>query len=269
MANSNKLVSTLKIDINSVLVSAGAEITLRQLEVDYCVIIGSAIPYREAGHTSVEELVLSMPDAVITRWWNGELKLRAVTNLGNEQLVKFVGLAKNKPKTSYRPNKKSLPARYQQSLLSNMSTQNNTRQHPLLSNMTTQNNTHQQPLLSSMTTGNNTPQQPLLSTMTTRNDMASVKTTNLTKAGSNADYNMLRGEILNLMLGYRYGLPGSKFAEAFAKRYGNYRKLSDSGFPSILVMLQSMPDVVDIEFNENNTDFTVRGKRGQKKPSGK
>jgi len=220
MASTNDLILTLKKEINSILVSAGAEVTLRQLEVDYHALIGKAIPYREAGRTSLEELILSMPDAVTTRWWNGELKLCAITNERNEHVAKLVSLAKNKPKTSYRPNRKS-----------------SIRQH----------------------------QQPPLSSMTTRNNFASVRTTNT--AASNADYNMLRGEILNLMLGYRKGLEGSQFADAYAKRYGNFRKLSDSGFPTILAMLQSMPDVVDIEFHEK--EYKVHGKLGQRKPNGK
>src|SRR6218665_46544 len=220
MASTNDLILKLKKEINSILVSAGAEVTLRQLEVDYHALIGKAIPYREAGDTSLEELILSMPDAVTTRWWNGELKLCAITNERNEHVAKLVSLAKNKPKTSYRPNRKS-----------------SIRQH----------------------------QQPPLSSMTTRNNFASVRTTNT--AASNADYNMLRGEILNLMLGYRKGLEGSQFADAYAKRYGNFRKLSDSGFPTILAMLQSMPDVVDIEFHEK--EYKVHGKLGQRKPNGK
>lgn len=234
MANTDDLISTLKKEINSILVSAGTEMSLRQLEVDYHDIIRKAIPYREAGHTSLEELVLSMPDAVMTRWWNGELKLSAITNVCNEHVAKLVSLSKNKPKTSYRTNRKSLPRPCQQLM---------SLPGPY--------------------------QQPLLSNMTTRNNTVSVKTTNFTIAGSNADYNMLRGEILNLMLGYRYGLLGSKFTEAFAKRYGNYKKLANSGFPSNLALLQSMPDVVDIEFHQNSTDFTVRGKLGQKKTNGK
>lgn len=224
MTSSSDIISTLKKEINSVLISAGREITVGQLTVDYFDLIRKQIAFREAGYASLEEFLLSMPDALSTRWVNGELRLRAVTNELNGQIAKLVSLSKNKPKTKYRPKSPG------------------------------QRSYH-----------NNAAYATKVPSLFPDGVYPIVATT----AKNNADFSMLRGEIISLMLCYKYGLKVSQFTEAYAKRFGNYKRLTQTAYPNVLELLKAMPDVVDIESVENSSDYIAHGKLGKKPRTGK
>ena len=62
--NSNNLEEVKKI-IRSLVISAKAGLTFKQLEVDYISQIGTPIPYESHGHLSLESLLDSIPDVVL------------------------------------------------------------------------------------------------------------------------------------------------------------------------------------------------------------
>lgn len=296
MSSANELREILKMELNAVLVSGGRETSLRQLAADYHDLNRKPIPYREAGYTSIADLVQGIPDAVCCRWINGELRVSAVVKDGlNGRVARLVGLNKVKPKSSYRRMQR--PMRFNEHPNSMPTTSpptfttinhrsasvpidgpskpvslNNPSSAVTPVNDSSAHMSLDEPSVhmpvndttpSAVTPVNDSSVHVSLDEPSVRvpvND-AALSPSSSDTAMDERRFTVLRGMIMELMLSYRNGLKGSQFVDAFAKRFGNYRLLTDTGCKSIGKLLETMPDVVEVCIIGNGEDFVVRGKR--------
>lgn len=320
MSSANEVLETLKTELNAVLVSGGRETSMRELAADYQDLIRKPIPYREAGFTSVADLLQGIPDAVNCRWINGELRVSAVViSELNGRVARLVSLNKVKPKSSYRRMQR--PMRFQEHpnfmpatcppafrtinyrsastpindplrpvslnnpsafMPVNDSSARVSLDKPSVHTRVNDSSAHASldepsvriPVNDSSThvsldepsvciPVNDSSAHVSLDEPSVRlpvNDAVSAASLNNIEKDKHK-FSMLRGKIIELMLGYRGGLKGSQFVDAFAKRFGNYRLLTDTGYESIAKLLSTMPDVVEVCNMENGEDFVVRSKR--------
>lgn len=205
--------STKKL-LRSLLESVPRSISVKQLDDDYLKFVGSRIPYREMGHSTLVEFLSTIPDVVSCSRIRGEIMVTYVIDEATQHVASLV--SRNKTNKRSRGRSRGMGPRF-----AGFAGREPTRYGV-------------QPVKTIA------PSQPVQQSYVSH------------QQSKQSMYNIFRGQVKQMMFSHLDGIHLETFDDEFNKTFGSYPPLTDMGYSGLLELLQSMPDVVQLFTNKRN-----------------
>ena len=102
MSKKAEIKEETKKQMRALLLSAPRGLNARDIQNDFKCLMGKALPFRELGYSTAEDLFRDMPDVVRVTWVGGEVVLRGISDRTTQHIERMVSRQKVNTKTKRR-----------------------------------------------------------------------------------------------------------------------------------------------------------------------